>query len=52
MKRIAAVRVHEISHTEAAYVIDRRGYQRALFTWSFGAVDVLTTLRRLASAQT
>jgi cytochrome oxidase Cu insertion factor (SCO1/SenC/PrrC family) len=46
--RIAGVRVHEISHTEAAYVIDRRGYERALFMWPFRAEDVLATLRRLA----
>jgi protein SCO1 len=47
-KRIAGVRVHEISHTEAAYVIDARGYERALFMWPFRAEDVLATLRRLA----
>lgn len=47
-KRIAGVRVHEISHTEAAYVIDRRGFERALFMWPFRARDVLATLQRLA----
>jgi cytochrome oxidase Cu insertion factor (SCO1/SenC/PrrC family) len=47
-KRIAGVRVHEISHTEAAYVIDRRGYERALFMWPFRSEDVSATLRRLA----
>jgi cytochrome oxidase Cu insertion factor (SCO1/SenC/PrrC family) len=47
-KRIAGVRVHEISHTEAAYVIDARGFERALFMWPFHAGDVLATLRRLA----
>jgi protein SCO1 len=46
-KRIAGVRVHEISHTEAAYVIDGRGFERALFMWPFRAGDVLATLRRL-----
>jgi len=49
-KKIAGVTVHEISHTEAAYVIDRRGYERALFLWPFRAQDVLVTLRRLASS--
>jgi protein SCO1 len=49
-RRIAGVRVHEISHTEAAYVIDARGYERALFMWPFRAGDVLATLRRLASS--
>jgi cytochrome oxidase Cu insertion factor (SCO1/SenC/PrrC family) len=47
-KKIAGVRVHEISHTEAAYVIDRRGYERALFIWPFRAQDVSATLRRLS----
>jgi cytochrome oxidase Cu insertion factor (SCO1/SenC/PrrC family) len=47
-KRIAGVRVHEISHTEAAYVIDKRGYERALFMWPFRAQDVSVTLRRLS----
>ena len=47
-KRIAGVRVHEISHTEAAYVVDGSGYERALFMWPFRAGDVLAVLRRLA----
>jgi protein SCO1 len=49
-KKLAGVTVHEISHTEAAYVIDRNGYERALFLWPFRAQDVLATLRRLASS--
>jgi cytochrome oxidase Cu insertion factor (SCO1/SenC/PrrC family) len=48
-KRIAGVRVHEVSHTEAAYVVDRRGYERALFLWPFRAQDVSAALRRLSS---
>lgn len=47
-KKIAGVRVHEISHTEAAYMIDRLGYERALFMWPFRARDVSVTLRRLS----
>jgi cytochrome oxidase Cu insertion factor (SCO1/SenC/PrrC family) len=50
-KRIAGVTVHEISHTEAAYVIDRRGFMRALFLWPFRASDVAAVLRQLAAAQ-
>jgi cytochrome oxidase Cu insertion factor (SCO1/SenC/PrrC family) len=46
-KKIAGVRVHEISHTEAAYVVDGDGYERALFLWPFRASDVLGVLRRL-----
>jgi cytochrome oxidase Cu insertion factor (SCO1/SenC/PrrC family) len=49
-KRIAGVRVHEVSHTEAAYVVDRRGYERALFLWPFRAQDVSAALRRLSSS--
>jgi cytochrome oxidase Cu insertion factor (SCO1/SenC/PrrC family) len=49
-KRIAGVTVHEIAHTEAAYVIDARGYERALFLWPFRAGDVLATLQRLTTS--
>lgn len=49
-KRVAGVTVHEISHTEAAYVIDRRGYERALFLWPFGAKDVRAALAKLSSS--
>jgi cytochrome oxidase Cu insertion factor (SCO1/SenC/PrrC family) len=46
-KKIASVTVHYITHTEAAYVVDGRGYERALFLWPFQARDVLAVLRRL-----
>jgi hypothetical protein len=49
-KKVAGVTVHEVSHSEATYVIDRRGYERALFFWPFRARDVLTTLRQLAAS--
>jgi cytochrome oxidase Cu insertion factor (SCO1/SenC/PrrC family) len=49
-KKIAGVRAHEISHTEAAYVVDGHGDERALFMWPFRARDVLATLRQLASS--
>lgn len=49
-KTIAGVTVHEITHTEAAYVVDRRGYERALFLWPFRAQDVSAALRSLASS--
>jgi cytochrome oxidase Cu insertion factor (SCO1/SenC/PrrC family) len=44
-KKIAGVTVHNITHTEAAYVIDRAGYERALFLWPFRSQDVEKTLR-------
>ena len=49
-KRIAGVTVHEISHTDAAYLIDGRGYERALFLWPFRAGDVQAALAKLSSA--
>lgn len=49
-KRIAGVTVHEISHTEAAYLIDARGYERALFLWPFQAGDVRAALARVSSS--
>ena len=48
-KKIAGVRVHEVSHTEGAYVIDSKGYERALFLWPFRGTDVLKTLRQLSA---
>jgi cytochrome oxidase Cu insertion factor (SCO1/SenC/PrrC family) len=47
-KTIAGVTVHEITHTEASYVIDRHGFMRALFLWPYRARDVAAVLRRLA----
>ncbi|HZP72184.1 MAG TPA: hypothetical protein VFA97_02285, partial [Gaiellaceae bacterium] len=47
-KKIAGVTVHNIVHTEAAYVIDARGDERALFLWPFSAQDVRATLEQLA----
>jgi cytochrome oxidase Cu insertion factor (SCO1/SenC/PrrC family) len=49
-KRIAGVTVHEISHTEAAYVIDGRGYERALFLWPFRSGDLRAALAKLSPA--
>lgn len=47
-RKIAGVTVHDVSHTEAAYVIDTKGYERALFLWPFRAADVQATLARVA----
>jgi len=43
------VTVHEITHTEEAYVIDSHGDERAVFLWPFRARDVLAVVRRLAA---
>jgi protein SCO1/2 len=46
-RTIVGVTVHEISHTEATYVVDASGHERAVFVYPFRAVDVLRTLRHL-----
>jgi cytochrome oxidase Cu insertion factor (SCO1/SenC/PrrC family) len=37
----------DITHTEAAYLVDKNGDQRALFLWPFSANDILRTYRKL-----
>lgn len=49
-RRIAGVTVHEVSHTEAAYLIDTRGYERAIFLWPFRAVDLKAALANLSAS--
>jgi len=49
-RKIAGVTVHEITHTEGAFIVDPTGHQRALFLWPFRAVDVMRTLRQLSRA--
>jgi cytochrome oxidase Cu insertion factor (SCO1/SenC/PrrC family) len=47
-KTIAGVVVHNIVHTEAAYVVDANGYERALYIWPFTAADVKAALTSLS----
>jgi cytochrome oxidase Cu insertion factor (SCO1/SenC/PrrC family) len=49
-RTVAGVTVHEIAHTEASYVVDRDGNERALFLYPFTASQVESTLRQLAGA--
>jgi cytochrome oxidase Cu insertion factor (SCO1/SenC/PrrC family) len=49
-RTIAGIKVRRITHTEAAYVIDPSGYERALYLYPFLAQDVDNTLRSLARA--
>jgi protein SCO1 len=49
-KTIAGVPVHRIGHTEAAYVIDAKGYQRALFLWPYSAGGIVDTLKSLRAS--
>jgi cytochrome oxidase Cu insertion factor (SCO1/SenC/PrrC family) len=46
-KTIAGVAVREVAHTEAAYIIDASGYQRALFVYPFVAADVESELAKI-----
>jgi len=47
-KTLAGITVHTIAHTEVAYLIDAKGYQRALFLWPYGAAGVVRTLLTLS----
>lgn len=49
-KTVAGVTVHNISHTEGAFLIDPRGDQRALYLYPFRAPDVARTVRQLAGS--
>jgi cytochrome oxidase Cu insertion factor (SCO1/SenC/PrrC family) len=48
-RKVAGVTVRRVAHTEAAYVIDRNGFERAIFIWPYSADGVASTLRSLAS---
>ena len=50
-RTVAGVTVHSISHTEGVFLLDRKGYQRALYLFPFQASDVTRTVRRLARGQ-
>lgn len=49
-RTIAGIKVRRITHTEAAYVVDPSGHERALYLYPFLAQDVENTLRSLARA--
>jgi cytochrome oxidase Cu insertion factor (SCO1/SenC/PrrC family) len=46
-RKIARVVTHDVSHSEATYVIDRSGHVRALFLWPFSGDAVMRTVARL-----
>ena len=46
--RINGTVTYRIDHTEAAYVLDATGHERALFRWPFNPQDVEQVLRQLA----
>jgi protein SCO1/2 len=47
-KTLGGVTVHEVDHTEAAYVIDPRGFVRALFLYPYRANDVARAVRSVS----
>ena len=49
-KTIAGVTVHQITHTEGAFIVDPTGHQRALYLWPFRAADVTHTLQQLRAS--
>jgi len=46
-KTVAGVKVRQIAHTEASYLLDRDGFERALFLWPYTAAAVSRELRAL-----
>jgi protein SCO1/2 len=48
-KTIAGVRVRNIVHTGAAYLIDKNGDERALFLYPFTTAQVVTAARNMLS---
>ncbi len=46
--RINGTITYGVDHTEAAYVIDATGHERALFAWPFNPQDLEHVLRQLA----
>ena len=48
-KTVAGVHVRNVAHTEASYLIDGKGYERALFVWPYTADAVSRELRAAAA---
>lgn len=46
-KKIAGVRVRYVAHTEAAYLVDGSGHERALFVWPYTTDTVVHALKNL-----
>jgi len=46
-KKVAGITVRSVVHTEAAYLIDAQGFERALFLWPFTQADVGSALAGL-----
>ena len=48
---VGGITVHDVSHTEASFIVDRAGYERALFLYPFRSADVAYALKRLTAAK-
>jgi len=48
-KTLAGITEHTVAHTEAAYVIDPSGHERALFVYPYRSADVVSAVRRVSS---
>jgi protein SCO1/2 len=49
-KTVAGVKVRQVTHTGAAYLIDRTGHERALFLYPFTTADVVGAARDVLSS--
>ncbi|MBV8999788.1 MAG: SCO family protein [Solirubrobacterales bacterium] len=47
-RRIDGTVTYRVDHTEAAYLLDATGYERAMFEWPFNPQDIEHVLRQLA----
>jgi len=50
-RKLAGVTVHTVAHTEAAYVIDPAGFERALFVYPYRSGDVVNAVRRATAGR-
>jgi cytochrome oxidase Cu insertion factor (SCO1/SenC/PrrC family) len=48
-KVVNGATVRDVSHTEASYLVDANGYERALFLYPFRSADVAAALKRVTS---
>ena len=49
--KFAGITARQVDHTEAAYVIDPSGYERALFLYPYDSADVVSAVRRVTAGR-
>jgi cytochrome oxidase Cu insertion factor (SCO1/SenC/PrrC family) len=47
-KMVHGIAIRDVSHTEASYLVDRNGYERALFLYPFRGEDVAAAVERVS----